>query len=177
MDLSEYQRAASATAIYPAEVRTLYPTLGLIGEIGEIANKVKKVYRDDAGVITDDKRYELIGELGDCCWYLAALCSDVGINLNARDLTLPKFMPTLAECVIRLSSSASSIADNVLQSACDPQMGIKLYIQSYVKNMCWLLNAVAYHIGVEFGDVLQLNIDKLMSRKERGTLQGSGDDR
>ena len=46
MTLNEYQQHALETAIYPAESRIVYPTLGLTGEAGEVADKVKKVIRD-----------------------------------------------------------------------------------------------------------------------------------
>jgi len=77
LTLTEYQNAAATTAIYPASVQILYPTLGLAGEAGEVANKVKKIVRD--GKL--DK--EGIGsELGDCLWYIAAVCRDLGLNMG-----------------------------------------------------------------------------------------------
>ena len=77
LTLTEYQNAAATTAIYPASVQILYPTLGLAGEAGEVANKVKKIVRD--GKL--DK--EAIGsELGDCLWYIAAVCRDLGLNMG-----------------------------------------------------------------------------------------------
>ena len=76
-DFNAYQRSASRTAIYPDEHRILYPALGLAGEAGEVANKVKKIVRD--GKL--DK--EAIGsELGDCLWYIAAVCRDLGLNMG-----------------------------------------------------------------------------------------------
>jgi NTP pyrophosphatase (non-canonical NTP hydrolase) len=54
----------------------------LCGEAGEIANKTKKVLRDDNGVISEKKKNELGAEIGDCLWYIAALCNDLGLNLG-----------------------------------------------------------------------------------------------
>lgn len=103
MTLSSYQNAAAGTAIYPVAHAITYPALGLAGEAGEVANKVKKIIRDGKM----DKS-ELSAEIGDCLWYIAALCRDLNINM---------------------------------------------------------------------GDVAKSNLEKLYGRKQRGTLQGSGDKR
>lgn len=84
---SKYQQGATATAIYPGagDVDSVdglsYATLGLVGEAGEIANKVKKILRDGDGVITADNRVDLSKELGDVCWYMAALATQIGYPL------------------------------------------------------------------------------------------------
>ncbi len=83
MNLSEYQQAAKTTAIYPEQYRVFYPALGLAGEAGEIANKVKKILRDTNGAVTEQRRDELSGEIGDILWYAAALASDLGLSLDA----------------------------------------------------------------------------------------------
>ena len=82
MQLSEYQKISESTAIYPQSVRLLYPTLGLAGEAGEIAEKVKKMLRDDGGELSEERRDSLILELGDVLWYLAAIARDLDIDLN-----------------------------------------------------------------------------------------------
>jgi len=73
----DYQKKAVSFAIYPATHKVLYPTLGLCGEAGEVAEKVKKQVRD--GVFN---RHEVAKELGDVLWYLANLASDIGYNLD-----------------------------------------------------------------------------------------------
>lgn len=113
MNFNEYQRAAMTTAIFPnAGDDLVYPALGLAGEAGEVAGKVKKLIRDNKvyfGVdVPEDKRKALIAELGDCLWYLAVLASTLGISLE---------------------------------------------------------------------DLAEKNVAKLLSRKERGVIQGSGDER
>jgi len=66
MSFEQYQIAAKQTAIYPnAGENLFYPTLGLCGESGEVAEKVKKIYRDSKGIVTLDKKLEIIKELGD----------------------------------------------------------------------------------------------------------------
>ena len=109
MNFTDYQASARSTAIYPNQGNNfVYPALGLAGETGEVCEKLKKAIRDDDGKITKEKHEDLKKELGDILWYVAALCSELGISMD---------------------------------------------------------------------EVAQLNVDKLFSRKERGQLRGSGDDR
>ena len=83
MNFEEYQGAASVTALYPNRMQNLeYPTLGLAGEAGEVANIVKKIQRDHAGVITDETRGKLKDELGDVLWYISACADELGLTLN-----------------------------------------------------------------------------------------------
>lgn len=82
MDLTLYQLKALKTAIYPAEVKTLYPAMGLAGEAGEILNKLKKVYRDKGGEIDDATEKALGAELGDVLWYVAVLANDLHLDLT-----------------------------------------------------------------------------------------------
>lgn len=75
--MNEYQDMAAATAIYKTEHQVIYPALGLAAEAGEVANKVKKILRDgkfDREAIAD--------EIGDCLWYIAALCRDLNVDLS-----------------------------------------------------------------------------------------------
>lgn len=106
MNFKEYQNRANATAIYDTKFSILYPTLGLTGEAGEVADKVKKIIRDGKSII--DERVEIAKELGDVLWYLAAVARDIGVTLE---------------------------------------------------------------------DIAMMNIEKLEDRKERGKLQGNGDNR
>jgi NTP pyrophosphatase (non-canonical NTP hydrolase) len=84
VELSEYQRRSRRTAVYPDAGRNLaYPALGLCGEAGEAAEKVKKAMRDDGGVLTDERREALGAELGDVIWYVAQLATEAGLDLDA----------------------------------------------------------------------------------------------
>jgi NTP pyrophosphatase (non-canonical NTP hydrolase) len=83
MDFDEYQAEASATALYPRRMENLeYPTLGLTGEAGEVANIVKKIQRDHGGVISDEVRAMLKDELGDVLWYISACADELGLTLD-----------------------------------------------------------------------------------------------
>ncbi len=84
MRLSDYQERSRVTAVYPdAGANLLYPTLGLCGEAGEVAEKVKKMVRDDGGVLSQERRAALAGELGDVLWYVAQLATEAGLDLGA----------------------------------------------------------------------------------------------
>ena len=104
---NEYQLKAKETAIFPKDKALEYLTLGLVGEAGEIANKVKKIIRDKK-IQSDWKPSDLAGEIGDVLWYCAMLADYLDANL---------------------------------------------------------------------GKIMDINLDKLRSRKERGVLGGSGDNR
>ena len=104
-----YTTFVDSMKVYPDNYATIYPALGLCGESGEIAEKVKKWIRDEKGeTISEDRKQALLKELGDPLWYITALALDLGFTLQ---------------------------------------------------------------------DVVNANVEKLSSRKERGVLQGSGDDR
>ena len=81
-DLDMYQQVAKTTAIYPREQAIIYPTLGLTGEAGEVANKVKKIIRDGSNKNDDSLVSEIKSEIGDCLWYIAVLASDFNIKLS-----------------------------------------------------------------------------------------------
>lgn len=83
MNFEEYQTEASQTALYPRRMSNLeYPTLGLAGEAGEVANIVKKIQRDHGGVINDEVRGKLLDELGDVLWYISACADELGLTLT-----------------------------------------------------------------------------------------------
>jgi NTP pyrophosphatase (non-canonical NTP hydrolase) len=83
MDFHDYQQRSRETARYPeAGNNILYPTLGLCGEAGEVADKVKKVLRDRGGVFGPEERDDLRLELGDVLWYVAQLATELGLELD-----------------------------------------------------------------------------------------------
>ena len=81
-DLDMYQQVAKQTAIYPREQAIIYPTLGLTGEAGEVANKVKKIIRDGTNKNNESLVQEISAEIGDCLWYISVLADDIGVKLS-----------------------------------------------------------------------------------------------
>jgi NTP pyrophosphatase (non-canonical NTP hydrolase) len=85
MNFDDYQKLAISTAIYPEEYKIIYPTLGLCGESGEVAEKIKKHIRDGKSLSGLKK------ELGDVLWYIAALAEDLDISLqDVAELNIQK---------------------------------------------------------------------------------------
>lgn len=83
MNVDDYQAAALTTAIYPNRgTNFVYPVLGMVGEAGEVAEKVKKVIRDGGGVLTDPDREKIALELSDVAWYVAVLAAELDYNLS-----------------------------------------------------------------------------------------------
>ncbi len=84
MTLNEYQNEASKTALYPRRGSNLtYTVLGLCGESGEIAEKLKKLDRDRGGVMDDVWKGEMKKELGDVLWYISQAAFELGFDLEA----------------------------------------------------------------------------------------------
>lgn len=81
MNIEEYQKLVKDTAVYPKELGILYPTLGLSGESGEVAEKVKKLYRDDRGKQTEEWQLSLAKELGDVLWYVTETANQINMSL------------------------------------------------------------------------------------------------
>lgn len=82
MDFNDYQVESHKTAVYPEEIALAYASLGLAGEAGEVSNKVKKIFRDDGGVVTDERREQIKKELGGVLWYVAECCTVFGLNMG-----------------------------------------------------------------------------------------------
>ena len=86
MNFNDYQTQSRKTAKYPAIGHpVIYPTLGLTNEAGEVAGKIKKIFRDKGGVISEADRTALKGELGDVMWYLTQVCTELDLSLDDVD--------------------------------------------------------------------------------------------
>lgn len=89
LSFNDYDARASQTAIYPelsvASRRlgaSLYPALGLAGEVGEVMEQLKKAIRDGHGMLTGERKAKLKKELGDVLWYLSAVSRELGFTLE-----------------------------------------------------------------------------------------------
>jgi NTP pyrophosphatase (non-canonical NTP hydrolase) len=83
LSFEEYSRKAGKFAIYPNRGNNLfYALLGLGEEAGECMGKGKRILRDDGGVLTEARKDEIVKELGDTAWYLAACAFEIGVDLE-----------------------------------------------------------------------------------------------
>jgi len=83
MDFNDYQTKSRKTADYPAIGHpVIYPTLGLVNEAGEVAGKIKKVFRDKDGQISPETRETLKAELGDVLWYVTQVATELELSLD-----------------------------------------------------------------------------------------------
>lgn len=83
MNFQEYQKKSRKTALYPEVGNNwVYPVLGLAGEAGEVADKMKKVMRDEGNIVSEEKKKEVKKELGDVLWYVSQIASELGLSLE-----------------------------------------------------------------------------------------------
>jgi NTP pyrophosphatase (non-canonical NTP hydrolase) len=162
MSLRSYQLAIERFAKYPTTSAVQYCTLGALGEAGEIANKVKKILRDDAGIITEERREDLISEAGDVLWYLARLATHANFDFGSH-------VPEATDAV-NIFESSIELCDcvNTLSSSQD-RWDFTDALDA-LTTMAWLL-------GTDLEGLAEANIEKLDSRANRGTIGGSGDAR
>lgn len=97
MNFSDYQTKSRKTAKYPVIGHpVIYPTLGLVNEAGEVAGKIKKVFRDKDGQINEETREALKAELGDVLWYLAQVATELELSLDdIAEANIAKLMDRL----------------------------------------------------------------------------------
>lgn len=104
LSFDEYQEFTGETITYPTDTphnSINYCVLGLTGEAGEVAEKWKKVIRDNKGVLSQDARIDMALEVGDVLWYISRLAHHLGYTLeevalgNRHKLTGRKLRNTL----------------------------------------------------------------------------------
>lgn len=82
-EFDEYQKFTATTDIYPDDDFNIgYKALGLTGEAGEVADKIKKIYRDKDGNLNVTDKLEIAKELGDCLWYISCIADAIGFELS-----------------------------------------------------------------------------------------------
>src|SRR6185437_10349231 len=84
MTFDEYQKRVLVTVLYTGnDLKDLmHWVLGVNGEAGEIAEKLKKIIRDKDGALSTDDKTELAKEIGDVLWYLAVFADHLGLSFD-----------------------------------------------------------------------------------------------
>lgn len=76
----------------------LYLATALCGESGELANELKKVFRDDDGMITDERKHAILSEMGDVLWYLYALSNLLDVRMvEVKQINMTKIIKRIEE--------------------------------------------------------------------------------
>lgn len=192
MNYNEYQTLAATTAIYKNPI--IYPSLGILNELEELMSKMIDFFSDSKPGFLD----ELLYELGDVFWYVANLSREVGIDLsdlfndkNPSYLCLLKTVKDLKDGSnnedILMGISAilwmpvgkiQGIAKKILRDGPDYLTEEKKeVIVSSLSGLCDLLMVICNVFGLNIEKAMEMNIDKLSSRKERGVITGDGDHR
>jgi NTP pyrophosphatase (non-canonical NTP hydrolase) len=102
-NLNDYQRQSRRTwSLVHTDHPIVYPTLGLVNEAGELAGKVKKIFRDKGGIVSEDDRQALKYELGDVLWYMAQIATELDLDLqDVAEANLEKLFSRLERGKIR----------------------------------------------------------------------------
>lgn len=188
MDLHEYQDIARSLDVYPKDYSMIGHALGIIGECGEVTEKIKKLLRDANWSMDQERKDSIAKELGDCCWYLANICCDTNFDLSMayemqyasitqyiRGLMLPRL-------VFHMDRKANSIAQSleIWYYKYDSRIAERDRFTEIIQDSTHIIlciEEIARRCDFSLKDIYADNIEKLLDRKKRGVLRGSGDDR
>lgn len=178
MKITDYEKHAASTAVYPDN--SVYPYLGLLEEVGEVAGVLAKAERDNNGQLDAARREQLFKECGDLVWMLAAVARAAGESLAAeleRDefrhsSSMNKYDADPPEAWVgKLAQYAADLlrhwTNDVLGEWQLPVAGSAFIV--------W--ERLCFQLDFEPEDVARANLEKLAGRAERGVLQGAGDGR
>lgn len=171
MKINKYKGIIQKTVIFPSTVDNFgiaYSWLGLIEESDEARVAFDKFRQDPTN---EDAKNAFIKEIGDVCWYAASICNIVG--LDEEEVFLPR------TDLKSLSGSKSIIAycGNIKKFYRDDKQIDK---EELTKVLTLLINGIMLAVnqyGITLDEVLEVNYNKLMNRKKKGTIQGDGDER
>lgn len=155
-----------------------YLKLGFIEEVGELAGKFAKVIRSKSAIrLSAEERLEVAKELGDILWFVSCLC-DGKMDFEEQVRNKERFNYT-RECLDPYRIFSPNVIeiciDNLVQIYCSVTMGgmnAEQCAEAYTNVVI-----IANKIGYTLDEIMQINIDKLTDRRERGVINGSGDNR
>ncbi len=179
--LDDFQAVASLTAVYPDRGECLlYPVLGLVDEACEVAESVRRVMNSQFFTMEHEALFTLL-EVLDHAGRLAALFKKLhrdgnGTTPESFRVMVRGLADGIEDAAKRLSAAADAEPRVVLPPVpmSDSQREVVIKECSDVQ---WYISQVAAELNTPLREVASTNVAKLMSRRERGTLHGSGDDR
>lgn len=186
MDLLTYQEKAITTKMYDDSIAKPYVILGLCGEISELYEKVvEAVYSNNR---SEEKMKLLRKEVGDVMWYAAAWAHEVDYQLVGfvSGAIAPSPFAGTTELLDTIVIKGGVCAENMKKALRDDFRLIQTggfpaskeaSISKAVGDIVKLLQCLCRKLVINFDEALQENISKLQSRKDRGVLSGSGDER
>lgn len=173
--LNEYQQQAMSTAIFPVDRSLDYTVLGLLSEVGELA----EAWADNTQTYS-----EMAAEAGDCYWYAAAIAAtlDTPLQTVVDAYNGPAVKVRLvSNLILQLTATSGNLAGLVKKAIRDDGGHFTSERQAKAEQLLGrtilLLDQLAESLGTTRWAVMNENLDKLASRKQRGALQGSGDHR
>lgn len=173
IDWNKYQAEALTTAVYTLERELDYAVLGLISEVGEVVENA----------VADDPDHRLIKtEIGDSFWYAAAVADalkttlqEVWDNRTDDKASTHEFAP--AGLVIQAGLMAGHLKKAIRDDAGVLLPARKAKLILALGSVLTELSALCASLDTTVHAVTQANLNKLADRKQRGTLQGSGNHR
>jgi hypothetical protein len=180
MNSVEYVKIVEKTAIYPEKLSLDldykgldYAKLGMIGEYGEICNKIKKVYRDNGGLFTPEICETIAPEIGDVYWYIAALCEkEYKISFTAAWIAAERFKSPLDNNFFTILYKGTKYISEICGENVDKEVA-----HINISYLLSVLNTICKRLYTTPEEVLRYNFEKLSARLINKTLQGSGDNR
>jgi NTP pyrophosphatase (non-canonical NTP hydrolase) len=196
MNFSEYQKLSRETAIYPNLGNNLYyPTLGLCGEAGEVAEKVVS-YNGyiQKNKLMHSKILELTKELGDILWYISNLGIEAELQLNkiaglesfkevqdTINFDYASLYDTLQLFTLRICAHTGQVAEAIKKTYRDNNGLLSNEKQNLINvnlyHIIFIITEVCTLIEIDFETVAIKNIEKLNERMKNNKLHGSGDNR
>ncbi len=159
----------------------------MLGEVGEICNKVKKVIRDNNNEVDEDIAISLLAEAGDVIWYASRIYEELESESTFMYKDLNEFQDHAQDLiqngfddykdfynVVRLLGASACKIDETLRSA------NILKIRSIGEDLDILMidiGAFAIHLSSDLESIAECNIKKLQKRLEDNKIKGNGDDR
>lgn len=177
MTHEEYLEAAKEFATYPEDKAAEYLLIGLVGEAAELLeaardyeNGVKQKFFSFE--MAERRRSLLLKELGDVRWYLTMFSFVVGFEVKYEYKSKDRLLLPSALCN-SLSLELGFICNKYKKIMRGETVSIRLNLIEVHE----LYFSILEMLEVSSSSIDAMNIEKLHGRKERGTLQGNGDDR